>query len=374
MSRQPTVVCAPDKLRGALDADRAAQALVRGARRAGWRGLAHPLADGGEGTRDIIVRARGGMLVDVPTVDARGRATVAALGWLDDGTAVVEAAAAVGLAQLARDERDPMRASSAGVAPLVTAALDRGARRIVACLGGSATVDGGLGLLRGLGCRMLDGDGRELAGTGADTGRVARIERAGLEPRLAGVELVVALDVQSPLTGAEGAARVFGPQKGASPRDVELLDEGLARVGALLGAAADAAGAGAAGGLGAALLWLGARPEAGADRVMAETGFAQRLAGASLCITAEGKVDGQSAAGKTVARVAAACREAGVPCVVLGGRVESAADALYGVGASAVLGIGRAPRSLRQALRATEHDLAAAARAVCGLAQAARTP
>jgi glycerate kinase len=360
-------LCAPDKLRGALDATAAAAALAAGAADAGWTAIEHPLADGGEGTAAAIVRARAGSLVDVPVVDALGRARTAQLGVLPDGTCIVEAAEAIGLGRLRPRERDVMASSSRGLGLLLLAALERDAPRIVIALGGSATVDGGLGFLRALGADIRDASGVELGGQGRDVLRVARLDRTGLDARLARTPLLVALDVQNPLAGPDGAAVVYGPQKGASAQQVEELDGGLRRLGGLMGATAERPGAGAAGGLGAALLWLGAEPASGADLVMSETRFAERLAQAELVLTAEGSVDRQSAAGKTVARVAAAARAADRPCVVLGGRVTGDAEALYDVGASAVLGIGREARGLRAALRATPDDLRAAARAICGL-------
>jgi len=360
-------VCAPDKLRGALDARGAAAALARGARAAGWDAVEHPLADGGEGTADVLLAARGGRRVEVDATDARGRPCRAALVLLDDGTAVVETAAAIGLAQLAAADRDPLTATSAGAAALVRAALDAGAPRIVLCLGGSATVDGGLGLLAALGASVRDGDGRPLAGVGADLDVVAVVERDGLDPRLADVELVVACDVASPLTGPDGAAHVFGPQKGASPADVQRLDAGLARLGRLLGPAAGVAGAGAAGGLGAACAWLGAAVVPGADLVIAETGLPERLAGAAVCLTAEGRIDASTLAGKTVARVVAASAAAGVPCVAVGGALGPGHEALYERGAAAVLCASDGPGTLDEALTGAADGLARAARAACGL-------
>lgn len=363
----PIALCAPDKLRGALDAHEAARAMAEGCRQAGWDAIEHPLADGGEGTCDAIVRGRGGRREMISTRDAIGRPRKAALGVLPDGTCVVEAAEAIGLMHIPRNRRDIMRATSAGIAPLVLAALDLGAPRIVVGLGGSATVDGGLGLLIGLGLKAFDSDGNVLRGRGMDLPAVARLELGGLDPRLARTELVVALDVDSPLAGPRGAAPVFGPQKGASPAEVIVLDAGLARLGDLYGERAVRPGAGAAGGLGAACFLLGASPIPGAELVMRETGFAARLAAADLVLTAEGAVDAQSAAGKTVARVAQAARSADVPCVIFGGRVDDDVEALYAIGASAVLGIGRGARPIRQALRESEADLRAAARAVCTL-------
>lgn len=368
----PIALCAPDKLRGALDAHEAAKAMAEGCRQAGWDAIEHPLADGGEGTCDAIVRGRGGRRELISTRDAIGRPRKAALGVLPDGSCVVEAAEAIGLMHIPRNRRDVMRATSAGIAPLVLAALDLGAPRIVVGLGGSATVDGGLGLLIGLGLKAFDGDGNVLRGRGMDVPAVARLELSGLDPRLAQTELVVALDVDSPLAGPRGAAPVFGPQKGASSEEVVILDEGLARLDVLYGDRAHRPGAGAAGGLGAACFLLGATPIPGAELVMQETGFGGQLARANLVFTAEGAVDAQSAAGKTVARVAQAARAAGLPCVIFGGRVDDDASTLYEVGATAVLGIGRGAKPIREALRSSAADLTAATRAACLLYAASR--
>jgi glycerate kinase len=368
----PRAVCAPDKLRGALDAPGAAAALAAGARAAGWDAVEHPLADGGEGTLDVLLAARGGERIAVQALDALGRPCAAEIGVLADGTAVVETASAIGLAQLEPAERDPLRASSAGAAPLVRAALDAGARRIVLCLGGSASVDGGLGLLAGLGAAVRDADGRPLAGTGADLDRVAVLERGGLDERLDGVELVVAADVTSPLTGPQGAAPVFGPQKGATPAMVKRLDAGLARLAPLLGDAAAVEGAGAAGGLGAACAWLGAAVVPGAGLVIAETGLPALLDGAALCLTAEGRIDASTLAGKTVARVVEASVAAGVPCVAIGGALGPGNDGLYALGARAVLAASSGPGSLRDALDDAAAELARVARAACGLTGAPR--
>jgi glycerate kinase len=362
------VLCAPDKFRGSLSADDAAAALADGARGAGCEAVCHPLADGGEGTMEVIGRARNGERREAAVHDALGRPLTAAYAVLDDGTAVVEAAAAIGLALLQAGERDVLRASSAGAGELIRAALDGGARRLVVGLGGSATVDGGLGLLRALGCRLRDAGGVELDGTGADVVRVAAIDRGGLHPALAATPILLALDVTSPLAGPDGAAPVFGPQKGATPEQVAELDAGLARLGKLFGAAAGIEGAGAAGGLGAALAWLGAEARPGADVVMEETRFAEALAGVSLCLTGEGSVDLQTAAGKTVARVIAAGRAAGVPVAVVGGAVDpAAAAALYALGAAAVVAAGRGPASLPDAIAHARENVTASARALCGM-------
>jgi glycerate kinase len=352
----PRVVCAPDKLRGALDAFEAADALAGGVRRAGGEALACPLADGGEGTLAVVCAAGAAQRVEVAARDALGRPLRAAFGDCGEGTFLVEAAEAVGLALLGPGERDPRRTGSAGLADLVRAALERGARHLLVGLGGSATVDGGLGLLAGLGARVPGETGGALLGE-------LELDLAPALELLDGTQLSVLHDVDVPLCGPDGAAALFGPQKGLRPEDIGPFDRALARLGAALGGdVAQRPGAGAAGGLGAALYALGAGARSGSDAVIELVGLGRLLAGAALCLTAEGSVDRQSAHGKTVAGVLAACRGASVPCIVLGGRVSSEAVApLCALGALDVRALGPADRPLEVALAAARAELEAAA-------------
>lgn len=372
MTRRAAVLCAPDKLRGSLSAATAASAMARGAADAGLPGREHPLADGGEGTRALLAAALGGRDVVVSAADALGRPREVPISLLADGSAVVEVADVVGLAHLAEHERDPRRASSAGVGEAVRAALDRRPTRVIVTLGGSATVDGGLGMLRCIGARLLDDEGRELEGCGRDLALVRQIDLSRVDARLSAIPLLAAADVTSPLHGAGGAARLFGPQKGADPDTVELLDAGLARLGALLDVSPALAGAGAAGGMGAAFSALGATVVPGADLVMDATGFDAALGDAELCLTGEGRIDHGTLAGKTPARVAARCAAAGVACVVLGGAVALEDAVEDGLLATAVLAIGPGPRSLDEALAGAEDALRRAARAACAIFRAGR--
>ncbi|MEO3978532.1 glycerate kinase [Streptomyces sp. CAU 1734] len=373
LNRTPVVLCAPDKFRDALTAREAANALAAGAEQAGWEALTHPLADGGEGSLEAVITSGGGTTEAVDSVDPLGRPIRTRVGWLPGRTAVVEAAEVIGLAGLAPADRDPLRASSAGLAAPILAAVAGGARRVVVFLGGTATVDGGTGLLTALGARLSGESGTAIAGSGAD---LARIARADLEPArraLHGVELVVATDVRSPFHGPDGAAFVYGPQKGADPAAVERLDAGLRRFAPLLGNAAELRGAGAAGGLGAALTAIGKRPPVlGAEMVLDLTGFAARLAGVDLCLSGEGRIDRSTAAGKTPHAVLLAAERAGVPCALIGGTVTAEAEELYAHHAAGVFAAGRLPRPLAEALPATAGDLATTARAVCSLAAAFR--
>ncbi len=296
------VVIAPDKLKGTYSADEAAQALARGwgSRRPDDLRLL-PLADGGEGTAAALLTARGGTWRAAPAHDARGRPVEARYADLGGGQAALDVAEACGMWRVADLAPDPLAATSLGAGELIGRAIADGGTRIVVGVGGTATTDGGAGLRRGL----------------------------GSVPE--GVSLVAALDVDNPLLGAAGAAAVYGPQKGASPQQVAELERRLA---ALQLASAGRPGAGAGGGIGAMLMELGAEAMPGAQLVLDEVGFDRVLAGAGLCITGEGRIDGQTLRGKVVSAVAQRCRSAGVACVAVGGIVEpDAAAALAELGA-----------------------------------------
>ena len=284
------VVCAPDKLKGVLTAREAARALAAGFAEVGVPAEELPLADGGEGTAEALHRALGGVWRTASVSDPLGRPVEARFVLLGDGGAVVESAEAIGLSRLAQEELDPARASSRGLGELIRAAVDAGASRLLVGLGGSATVDGGAGLREVL---------RDLP-----------------------VPVDVACDVRNPLLGERGAARAFAPQKGASADDVEELERGLAGM-RELAPYADVPGAGAAGGLGAALAALGARLVPGAELVLEAVRFRERIRGAHLVVTGEGIVDASSAEGKVTGAVVACCRREGIRCAVFGGRVET---------------------------------------------------
>jgi glycerate kinase len=369
------VVVAPAPFKGALPAAAAARAIAAGLRLAvpGVEIRAVPVADGGEGTLDALVAAAGGRRRPLVVSDPLGRPVEAAVGELPGGVAVVELAQASGYERLAEGERDPEAASTRGTGELMRAALDLGAREILVGLGGSATTDGGLGLAAALGVRALDALGHELPGRGADMARVARIDVSGRDPRLDATAIRVACDVDTPFCGPGGAARVFGPQKGADPAAVERLDAGLATLASAIREATGidlrgVAGAGAAGGAAGGLMaLLGARLEPGAPLILDAVGLDEQLAGAALCVTGEGRLDATSLAGKAPVAVAAACERAGVPCVALCGEVGLGPRALRRAGFAAALPIGRERRSLPDALASAEEDLAAAAAALGAL-------
>jgi glycerate kinase len=379
--RTVKVVAALDSFKGSLDSGAAGRAVRAGVLAADPSAevVVRAVADGGEGTLDALLDTGGGREVPVATVDALGRPVTAAIGLLDrDGrrTAVVEAARTIGLASVGPvDHRLPPRASSYGVGVHLRAALELGVDRVLVGLGGTASTDGGTGLLAALGAGLVDARGRDLDGSGANPlWRGARV-RPGSLPRLP-VELRVLTDVSNPLTGPDGAAAVFGPQKGATTGQVAVLDGQLRGWAASLEQEAGrevgrVAGAGAAGGIAAALLALGAVLEPGFDRVAEETGLAAAVVGADLVVTGEGSVDAQTAWGKAPAGVARLARAAGAVVVALGGRVQRP---VVGDVFDAVLPIHSQPRALAEALDpvVTAAELAATAGEVVRVLAAAR--
>jgi glycerate kinase len=335
------VVVAPDKFKGSLTAAEVAAHVAAGIRRVDPDREVReiPLADGGEGTVDAALAA-GAHLREIRVTGPLGHPVDARYALLDEPggpTAVLEMALASGLAFTGADDRAARESSSFGTGELVAAALDAGARRIVLGVGGSASTDGGAGLLVALGARLLDDGGARLPGGGAALRRLARVDLSGLDARLEDLEVVLAADVENPLLGVDGAAAVYGPQKGADARAVADLEAGLTRwVEALVEAGVAGAregaqepGAGAAGGVGyAALTLLGARRRRGIDVVLDLTGFDRAVDGAALVVTGEGSLDEQSLFGKTPVGVAAAATAAGVPTIAVAGRTTLAQETL----------------------------------------------
>lgn len=324
------VLVAADKFKGSLTAVEVAERVIAGLRRVrpDLRAEALPVADGGDGTVAAAVAAgfeRHEVRVSGPLGDE-----VTAAYALRDGTAVVEMAEASGLQWLPEGVFAPLTASTYGSGELLRAALDAGARSIVFGVGGSATTDGGAGMLAALGARFLTASGEPVRPGGAALAELATADLSGLDPRLRSVEFVLASDVDNPLTGPKGAAAVYGPQKGASPEDVERLDAALAHLVKVLDASALAAspGAGAAGGIGFGALLVGARFRPGIEVMLDVLGFASALERADLVITGEGSLDEQTLHGKAPAGVAAAARAAGKDVVAVCGRLALAPEVL----------------------------------------------
>jgi glycerate 2-kinase len=366
------VVIAPDSYKGTLTSVEVASALARG-----WQEarpddeiLLAPLADGGEGTLVAIEAAGGWEWQATRATDPIGREVTAR--WLrssDGSRAVVELAEASGLSRLTAEERDPVGASTVGTGDVLRAVLDAGIRSITLGIGGSATTDGGAGILGALGAHV-DAVG-------------ARIDLTSLDGRLGEVDLRIACDVSNPLLGPSGAAATYGPQKGASPEQVAQLDRALDRYAHWLIRATgrderDTPGAGAAGGTAFGLLSVADRFRSvrlvpGVDLVIEETRLHQKVQGAGLVITGEGRIDAQTAFGKTALGVAKLAREAGVPCIAVGGGVEPEGEAaLWAVGAIAV-GVGEKPQSLEDAIAAGLEPLERCGRRLGRLLSAGRT-
>ena len=363
------LVIAPDSFKESLSARAVAEAIA-----AGWARvypdaelLLCPMADGGEGTVDALLSATDGKLQQTRVSGPLGDPVEAHWGLLPNAQAIIEMAEASGLHRVEPGRRDVLAASSHGTGELIRAALDAGVRRIVLGLGGSATNDGGAGLLAALGVRFLDREGQELPLGGAALARLSQIDLTGLDTRLAQVEVMVAADVDNPLCGPRGASAVFGPQKGASPEQVVQLDEALAHYADVMAATLgedlrDLPGVGAAGGLGfaaRAVLRAGFRP--GVELVAELSGLAQAVQGADLVITGEGRLDGQSLHGKTPVGVARIARAAGVPVIALAGSLGDGYQRLYAEGIGAAFSLAPGPLSLEQAMQQAADQLSARA-------------
>jgi glycerate kinase len=369
-------VCAPNAFKGTLPAAAAARALAAGVADAGWSGRQVPVADGGDGTLDVLLAAAGAAARTevVRVAGPLGRARAGRLGWIAAGVAVVELAEAAGLRHLPHHRRDALAATSRGVGDLIVAALDGGACRIIVGLGGSASTDGGTGILAAVGARLLDRSGRPVTPRGGTLAQIAAVDLSTVDPRLRTCLVEVAADVRSPLYGRDGAAHVFAPQKGAGAAQVAELDSGLRHFAEFVERAAgrpglaSLPGAGAAGGAGFALAALGASLVGGAALVCDLVGLDDALAGASLVITGEGRLDAQTAAGKAPAEVARRAAAAGLPCIAVAGRVDGGEDAY--AAAIALDSLGADPRRhVRTLLRIAGARAARVAQARAGLAQ-----
>lgn len=354
------IVIAPDSFKDSLSAQGVADAIAGGLAEV-WPDaqlLRCPMADGGEGTIEAVLDACNGQWMSNLVCGPRGEQVEAHWGWLADSrTALIEMATASGLQLLSRDQRDARVTTSHGTGELIRAALDAGATRVVLAIGGSATNDGGAGMLTALGARFLDAESQPVAPGGLALAELAGIELDGLDPRLAQVSVEVAADVDNPLCGRNGASHIFGPQKGATPEQVLQLDAALDRMaevaaGVLGRDVRDEPGSGAAGGMGfAAKAFLGASFRPGVEVVAELVGLDGALPGADLVITGEGRFDAQTLRGKTplgVARFAARHR---VPVVVLAGTLGDGYAELYGHGISAAFALASGPMTLEDACR-----------------------
>ncbi|HVT88310.1 MAG TPA: glycerate kinase, partial [Tepidisphaeraceae bacterium] len=377
------IVIAPDKFKDCLKASEVACAIAKGVRYADLHIEIDicPLADGGEGTVDALVAATGGKIVTHTVTGPLSRMKVdAPIGLLGDGkTAVVEMATASGLYLLKPDQRDPTRTTTYGTGELLRHAQSLGARRIILGIGGSATTDGGVGCAQAWGATFTLNSGtvyqegsRRL--TGGDLVHLRSIASA-IPLDTGGIEFIVACDVGNPLLGENGAARIFGPQKGATPEQVQLLEEGLAKLVEQTHRddLAKSPGAGAAGGLGFGMLaFFAARLQPGIQIVMDAVNLRDRLTNADLCITGEGKLDSQSLAGKTTVGVARLCKEMNVPCIALVGTIGTGIEGAAAEGLTASFSIAPGPITMEESMRRAEELLTSTTKNVLNLHLARR--
>lgn len=353
------IVLAPDSFKGSLSSTEAAEAMARGVRKVLPEAelVLLPLSDGGEGLVESLVVASRGEVVECEVTGPLGTPVKAKLGLMGGGkAAVIEMAQASGLILVPEEERNPLVTTTFGTGELIAKALDLGCEHLIIGIGGSATNDGGMGMAQALGVRFLDEQGELLGSGGAELARLAEIDVSRRDPRLDEVRIEVACDVTNPLTGPQGASHIYGPQKGATPEMVELLDAALNRYDQILKRdlgkdVGRIPGAGAAGGLGAGLMaLLGGKLVSGIELVLDVLDFEGKAEGADLVLTGEGRFDGQSAYGKVPMGVAKRSRALDIPVVVIAGTVLPSAEVLHREGVTAYFSILNRPLSLKEAM------------------------
>jgi glycerate 2-kinase len=351
------VVVAPNAFKGTLTASQAAAAIARGVREVFPQAevLEVPVADGGDGTVEALVSAHHGKFSSVEVEGPLGDPVQAVFGMIEAGrTGVVDLASASGLALIAADRRDPRKASTYGFGQLLQAVRGAAVKQVIAGIGGSATNDGGAGMAQALGYRLLDAAGHELPRGGAVLVRLDRIDHAGFDPGRLSLNVMVACDVTNPLTGPQGASAVYGPQKGADEAAVRELDAALAHFAMVIERdlgkrVADVPGAGAAGGAGAGLMaFLDARLVPGAPLIVTASGFDEKIRGADLVITGEGRVDSQTAYGKAPGEVAKRAQAARIPVLLIAGSKAPGWEALSDLGVTAVVTLDEEGDNLQQ--------------------------
>ena len=352
------VVIAPQSFKGSISALDAARAMEEGVLRvvpdAGT--VLVPVADGGDGTLETLVEATGGEIRSTTVTGPIGKPVAAEWGALGDGqTAVIEMARTSGLALLSPAERDPLCATTYGLGEVLREALDAGFRSFIVGIGGSATNDGGAGMAQALGVRLLDETGKDLPSGGVALADLRRIDMSGLDDRVMEARFSVACDVSNPLTGPEGASAVYGPQKGATPELVEQLDASLKNFAKVVerdtGTSIDAVpGSGAAGGLGGGMMaFLGGSLRAGVDIVLDHVGLDEKLEGADLVITGEGRIDFQTVYNKAPIGVARRAKRRGIPVLAVCGSLGKGFEDVHAEGIDAVVSILAAPMTLDEA-------------------------
>ncbi|MED3931830.1 glycerate kinase [Priestia megaterium] len=370
------IVIAPDSFKESLTALRVCEAVEKGIR-------IHfpnaeiskvPMADGGEGTVQSLVDATGGQIIQAKVTGPLGKEVEAFYGILGDGkTAVIEMAAASGLHHVSMDKRNPLITTTRGTGELILKALDHKVKHIIIGIGGSATNDGGAGMAKALGAKLLDANGAEMKEGGGSLDQLASIDLTNLDSRLAEVKVEVACDVDNPLTGETGASAVFGPQKGATPDMVKQLDCNLAHYAAVIEKEMDihiqdVPGAGAAGGLGGGLLaFLSAELKPGVDIVIEATQLENYIKNADLVITGEGRIDGQTIYGKTPIGVAKIAKKHSVPVIAIAGSIGAGSEAVYEHGISALFSVVPGAVDLSEALEKADENIERTAKNVASV-------
>ncbi|MGJ7919065.1 glycerate kinase family protein [Neobacillus sp. LXY-4] len=367
-------VLAPDSFKESISAKNAALAMKKGILAVFPNAECEivPMADGGEGTVESLVSMENGELIKTEVIGPLGQKVNAEFGLLKkEKTAIIEMASASGIELINKEQRNPLVTTTYGTGQLIKQALDNGVTRILIGIGGSATNDGGVGMLQALGVSFKDQNGAELSWGGGALNQLRTIDISGLDKRIKDVQIDVACDVTNPLIGANGASAIFGPQKGATPDMVVQLDQNLAHYAEMIKKElaidiADAEGAGAAGGLGAGLMaFLNARLRKGVELVIEYTGLEQRIIGADFVFTGEGSIDGQTLFGKTPFGVASIAKKHSVPVIAFAGRIGKGVEPLYENGFSSIVGILKGVTSLDEALALGEENLAFATENVC---------
>lgn len=353
------IVIAPDSFKGSMSAKEVTDKIEKGIK--GVLGAVEiikvPMADGGEGTVETLVDATGGKIINLKVLDPLGQERDSYFGILGTGrTAVIEMALASGLTMVPTHKRNPLLTTTFGTGQLIKAALDEGCREFIIGIGGSATNDGGVGMAQALGVGFLDEDGREIGFGGGSLAQLAQITLDGMDQRIEDCVFKVACDVDNPLCGPSGAAHVFGPQKGANPEMVKLLDRNLAHLAQIIkrDVGIDVErdpGAGAAGGLGAGLMaFCNARLQKGIELVIEATQLEEKMRGADLVITGEGQMDFQTAHGKTPYGVAQLAKKYNIPVVALVGSIGTGVEVLYDKGIDTIFSIVEGPMSLEDCM------------------------
>lgn len=367
-------VLAPDSFKESMTAKKAALAMEKGVKAVfpDAECVIVPMADGGEGTVESLVSMTNGEMIKTEVLGPLGESVMAEYGLLGEGqTAVIEMASASGLEIIRPEDRNPLLTTSYGTGQLIKHALDKGVSRILIGIGGSATNDGGAGMLQALGVSFKDDNGKELSFGGGALVRLHTIDVSGLDERIKQVKFDVACDVTNPLIGENGASAIFGPQKGATAEMVHLLDQNLSHFADVLKEQlgqdiAHLDGAGAAGGLGAGLMaFLNAELKKGIDLVIEYTGLEEQISGADYVFTGEGSIDAQTLFGKTPYGVAIVAKKYSVPVIAFAGRIGSGVESLYDNGFNAIIGILKGVTTLEEAFDSGEANLAFAAENIC---------